>query len=594
MSIPHWSGKLVQPWKWSVAPGILTSAVAFTLIPIAVPQSWGQTPPIPGLDQVERVLTSRTSDKFASDTVRLDGHKLFQIAVPAVSDAKISRTRIEKRVQDIEKRLDRIAKSNADPAKLAIASEIRPTEQGNELAVIYVNGQYLMTVTALDAELQGSEPSVLAEEWSQTIKESLVRANQERQPEFLIQQSIWAGGIALAMILGSAAISRQQRRSSSRRESLLAQTATGPLSPFTPGSSDTGPVSMAAVHDQAVWRQQRNLNVIQRRLLLAGQAAVWGGGTFLILGLFPQVRWLQPLILSGLQGPLKVLGVVLGTSLAIRVSAILIDRFFATLEEEQILAPEASQRLALRVSTFSLVLKRTVAVTWVGVGVLAALAAVGVNIGPLLAGAGIIGLAISFASQNLIKDVINGFFILLDDQYAVGDVIVVGDVGGFVENINLRITQLRNDEGRLITIPNSAISIVQNLSKDWSRVDLKLYIDYDTDLHQALDVIEQVGLEMSQEKVWCKKILESPEVLGVDELKHTGIMIRVWIKTQPLEQWNVAREYRRRLKLALDKKGISVGVPQQALLFKDSLKLHNAHPGDGRQQVAWRSDPPTN
>lgn len=576
----------VQPRKSRFSAPCALIGAMILIMPTAVTEAWGQTPLIPGLEQVEQVLTSR-SDKFTSDTVRLDGHKLFQIAVPTVSDAKISRTRI------IEKRLDQFAKSNADPAKLAIASDTEDTDQGNELAVIKINDQYLMTVTTLDAELQGSTPPVLAEEWTQIIKEALVRAKQERQLEFLIQRSGWTAGIALSMILGSAAISRQQRRSSSWREVFLAQTPTGPT-PFTTGSSDTGPVSMAAVHDQAVWRQQRNLNVIQRRLLLAGQAVVWGGGTFLILGLFPQTRWLQPLVLSGLQGPLKVLGVVLGTSLAIRTSAVLIDRFFATLKEEQILAPEESQRLALRVSTFSLVLKRTIAVAWAGVGVLVALAAVGVNIGPLLAGAGIIGLAISFASQSLIKDVINGFFILLDDQYAVGDVIVVGDVGGFVENINLRITQLRNDEGRLITIPNSAISIVQNLSKDWSRVDLKLYIDYDTDLHQALDVIEQVGLEMSHEKVWRKKILEPPEVLGVDELQHSGVMIRVWIKTQPLEQWTVAREYRRRLKLALDGKGISMGVPQQTLLFKDSLKLHNAHFGDEIEPVPWRSDPPTN
>jgi small conductance mechanosensitive channel len=330
---------------------------------------------------------------------------------------------------------------------------------------------------------------------------------------------------------------------------------------------------MAVVQQQMKMQQQLNLLAVQRRLLQVGQLTIWGGGTFAILGLFPYSRWLQPLILLTLEGPLKVLGIGLGTSVVIRMSAVLVDRFLQALKDGEFLPPKASQRLALRVSTFSLVLKRTTALGFIGIGILLSLSAIGVNVGPLLAGAGIVGLAVSFASQNLIKDVINGFLILLDDQYAVGDVIVVGNVGGFVENMNLRITQLRNDEGRLITIPNSQITIVQNLSKDWSRVDLKIYVACDTDLNQAFNVIEQVGLEMRREPVWRQKILESPEILGVDELNHTGIMIRVWIKTRPLEQWNVAREYRRRLKSILDQKGISIGMPQQLILLKNSLDL---------------------
>jgi small conductance mechanosensitive channel len=184
-----------------------------------------------------------------------------------------------------------------------------------------------------------------------------------------------------------------------------------------------------------------------------------------------------------------------------------------------------------------------------------------------LAGAGIIGVAISFASQSLIKDMINGFFILLEDQYGVGDVIIVGEVSGLVENMNLRITQLRNDEGRLITIPNSAITIVQNLSKEWSRVDLRIDVAYSADIDQALALIEQVAHDMSRDRPWSDLILEPPLLLGVDKLDHAGATVRLWIKTQPLKQWEVAREYRRRLKLAFDKAGIPFGVPQQSLLL---------------------------
>ncbi|NET06655.1 MAG: mechanosensitive ion channel family protein [Symploca sp. SIO2B6] len=174
-------------------------------------------------------------------------------------------------------------------------------------------------------------------------------------------------------------------------------------------------------------------------------------------------------------------------------------------------------------------------------------------------------LAISLASQHAVKDVINGFLILWEDQYAVGDFIFLGTLGGKVENMNLRITQLRNEEGRLISIPNGTISVVENLSKDWSQVNFTIDVAYDTPLKLALAVIEQVVEQMYSERQWKKQILETPEVLGIDQISHTGILIRVCIKTKPLEQSKVAREFRLRLKLAFDQHGIRVGIPQQIL-----------------------------
>jgi small conductance mechanosensitive channel len=203
---------------------------------------------------------------------------------------------------------------------------------------------------------------------------------------------------------------------------------------------------------------------------------------------------------------------------------------------------------------------------WGSIGVMAAISTLGIEVNPaLLTLAGIIGVGISLASQNLIKDVINGFLILLEDQYGVGDVVAIGEVSGFVENMNLRITQLRNAEGHLITIPNSSISVVQNLSKEWSRVDLSINVAYDANLDQALKVTEQVAQEMSRDPDWQSLILETPQLLGVENLDYSGATIRLWIKTQPLKQWEVAREYRRRLKLAFDQAGISIGIPQQSL-----------------------------
>jgi small conductance mechanosensitive channel len=253
---------------------------------------------------------------------------------------------------------------------------------------------------------------------------------------------------------------------------------------------------------------------------------------------------------------------------------LLIDRFSGFLKAKDFAMLKPYQRLDLRVSTVSQVLRNVTAIVLVGLGFLVILSAIGFDLIPLLAGAGIVGIAISFAAQGLIKDIINGFLIILEDQYAVGDVIVVGDLGGFVENMNLRITQVRNNEGQLITIPNSSIAIVQNLSKDWARVDLTIRVAYETDPDLALGVLRKLAQEIYQEHIWRAKITEPPEVLGIDELQHSGILIRIWIKTQPLQQWAVAREFRRHLKLIMEKEGIAIGIPQQSFLSDNSFTIN--------------------
>jgi small conductance mechanosensitive channel len=271
-----------------------------------------------------------------------------------------------------------------------------------------------------------------------------------------------------------------------------------------------------------------------------------------------------------LSTPLKVFSIGLVIYVLQRLSDTLIDRLLKVFIEGKYLSLSASQRLTLRVSTVSRVSKSIISIILVGSGALAILSILGVDLVPLLAGAGIIGLAISFASQNILKDIINGFFILLEDHYAVGDVVAIGEVGGLVENMNLRITQLRNGEGRLITIPNSAITIVQNLSKEWSRADLTLEFSLDTDPDRILQILQQLADEIYQDRDWQPKILEQPEVLGIDAVKHNGLFVRIWIKTLPLEQWAVGREFRRRLKKVMDLEEIAIGMPQQSLSFSRS------------------------
>ena len=580
-------------YRWSLVNlglGLLTlmliattgaTSLGQSVAPFKLPVPKVAVAPSPAASIVANAPAVATAD------VALDGRKLFTIAAPSVTPQPGTQATgtppIKERVESIEKTLNRIAASNIDPKTVDVKSVV---DEQSRQPVISVGSQYLMTVTALDAQLQGQQPEQRATELTQTIKDALITARQERQPQFLLKQGSLAGQIALGVVVVSGILALLQRRLKSQRQQLHAQaTAAIDVAATVEPSSIA---AMTAIQEQIDQRRHRNLNDIQRRLLQVLQLTLWLGSIFVILGLFPYSRWVKSLVLSG---PLKILGVIIATYLLIRVSDVVIDRFFRALTTNELLSPDTSQRVAQRVTTFSRVLRSVVATVWISTGVLTALSIVGIELGPVLAGAGILGLAVSFASQNVIKDVINGLLILWEDQYAVGDVIQIGKASGLVEVMNLRITQLRNSEGRLITIPNSSITIVENLSKDWSRVDLGITIAYDANVDRAIAVVKEVGENMTSDPAWKGKIPEPPDVLGVDEIGNDGITLRVWIKTLPLQQWNVAREFRRRLKRALDEEGIAIGLPQQSLWFRNAsdvphLPEGNAHVRSRGEKVA--------
>ena len=191
-----------------------------------------------------------------------------------------------------------------------------------------------------------------------------------------------------------------------------------------------------------------------------------------------------------------------------------------------------------------------------------------VEIGPLLAGAGIIGLAVSFGAQSLVKDFISGFFILFEDQFAVGDVIEAAGKSGVVERMSLRVVVLRDVHGVLHMIPNGEIKVVSNKTRGWSRAVIDVGIAYDADIDHALDVLRDEGARFSADPAW-KARLEGPvEVPGVESLGDSAVVVRVLARTQPGSQWDVARELRRRLKKRLDSEGLEIPFPQRKVHVK--------------------------
>ncbi|HEV8115372.1 MAG TPA: mechanosensitive ion channel family protein [Acidimicrobiales bacterium] len=204
-----------------------------------------------------------------------------------------------------------------------------------------------------------------------------------------------------------------------------------------------------------------------------------------------------------------------------------------------------------------------------GMAGLMVLGELGVNLGPLVAGAGIAGIALGFGAQNLVRDFFSGFFILIEDQYGVGDVIDVGPATGTVEGISLRATRLRDVEGNVWHIPNGEIARVANKSQEWSRALLDIQVSYQTPTDDAVRVIERVAEGLHDDPEWSACILSTPEVWGVEELAADGVTIRLVVQTQPLTQWKVARELRARIKKEFDAEGIEIPFPQRTIWHRN-------------------------
>ena len=190
---------------------------------------------------------------------------------------------------------------------------------------------------------------------------------------------------------------------------------------------------------------------------------------------------------------------------------------------------------------------------------------VGLKIGPLIAGAGIIGLAVGFGGQYLIRDIISGFFLILENQYRIGDSIDINGTGGLVEDISLRKTTLRDMNGTVHHIPHGEIKIVSNLSKSYARVNLNIGISYKSDLEHAISVINRTGMELAEDPLFRDSVISPPQFLRVNDFADSAVVLKILGDTKPLKQWEITGELRKRLKIAFDREGIEIPFPQRVI-----------------------------
>lgn len=273
--------------------------------------------------------------------------------------------------------------------------------------------------------------------------------------------------------------------------------------------------------------------------------------------LFTRVQSFYPPLLRA------VIVIIIGI-IAIKAVRVLIS---AIIEKISPLAENTAVRGSQRIKTLHHVFSYGSTIIIVGITVLMLLDNFNINLKAILATVGVASVAIGFGAQSLVKDVFSGIFIIIEDQFAVGDVVVANGEGGVVERMTLRVTQLRNTHGMLITIPNGEITMVKNLTSEWSRVDYTIGVAYETNLDLAMDVLMDEAGKLKHDMP--SEIIDEPERIGVDAFGDSSITLRVWIKTAPLMQWKVMREFNRRIHKRFEKEGIEIPFPQRTLWIKE-------------------------
>ena len=264
---------------------------------------------------------------------------------------------------------------------------------------------------------------------------------------------------------------------------------------------------------------------------------------------------------------LTIGGIAIFVIIAIVAINIIVPRLVRVTTRTQ-LAGKPQEEIEKRAETLTHVFTRTGATLLIVLGFFTALPELGVNIGPLLAGLGIAGIAVGFGAQSLVKDVISGMFILIDNQYSKGDVVEVAGKTGVVEDIGLRRTVLRDLDGIVHYVPNGEIVVSSNMTQEYSRVNLNVSVSYAEDLDRVMQVINEVGEELAADEDWKAVIISPPRSLRVDSFGDSGIDIKIIGDVQPIRQWEVMGELRRRLKRRFDEEGIEIPFPHRVMVHE--------------------------
>jgi small conductance mechanosensitive channel len=512
---------------------------------------------------------------YVTAPVTLDGATLFHIAAPA--SPQPGQVPIAARQLAVETALSQIVAIAGvpphhhtlyDPQTLKV--QVVPVK---DQAVVEANDAHhstplsIVTATPIDAKYFGMTVTSIAYRWQSVLQDNLVEALRKRQPgverQNTVRVGIAAGVLAVLTVLAWAfvivPVKRRVRRIEQRIEQRGAQLEhpnTAPAAQSTNHQRRRRFLALA-LRTKDPERQLGVLRAIAATLVWV-LVVVWFGVLVWAFFLFPQTT---PLAHQVLQTLLMVAAIWIGAGLINRLLDLAIARIAIVWRRRHFPSAEERAREMLRIPTFTRAISGFKTVVLIFVALLITLGEIGVPVWSVVTFGGLTAIGITLAAQNFVRDFVNGFLVLLEDQYVVGDYITINAQSGIVETLTLRMVQMRDSGGNLVTVPHSAVTVVINHSRNWSRVDYRVSIDPGADTAKAMQLTRRAIEDVAHQEKWRGVVLEPLEWIGVESLSRDGVIVRASMKTAPLRQFELRRAINARVRELFAKEGIALGAP---------------------------------
>ena len=515
---------------------------------------------------------------YATAPIVLDGITLFRIAVPVSVQ---NQEPVAVRANAVNVALDQVLATDEsvtrtvfDPHTLHV--EVVRTHGGVVLDAVderHRDGLPLVTVTAADAEYEQVSVDALAAQWQDILRTALVHALTIRQPDIQRENRATvarvAAGIALATIVGYFVLLRLSRKIGAlatdvqKHDADLAEERGQIIAPDDETRTVAHRARLAGLLVGKLGPAKRlTFNRALRISLILLLVLAWFGAITWATLQFPQTAAFGNALL---RNGFAVATIWIVALLVDRALTITVDRLPTLWELRAFGSPEEKQRQLLRAPTIARALAGLKTFVLAFVAILATMTQVGIPVGSVVTIGGVAAIAVSLAAQNLIRDVVSGFLVLIEDQFVVGDYVTINGNRGSVERLTLRMVQIRDATGSLVTIAHSAATSVVNHSRNWSRVDYEISVDVAGDLPAAIAVIRAQIASLEDDANWRDAIVEPAEWIGIEGISRDGAVIRARIKTAPLRQYALRRELNARVSTAFASAKIAYGAPAPPL-----------------------------
>jgi small-conductance mechanosensitive channel len=511
---------------------------------------------------------------FVTAPIVLDGATLFRIGAPI--NPPITQVPIASRVADVQTALAQLLIENGsgnstttvfDPKTL----RVHVKREGDADVLEAVDAKHadplpIVTVTSNDSRSNNTNIDALAAQWQSMLQSALVRALELRQPAAEKRSLAQIMDVGLGLIVVSLLVfagqrilwQRIQKLETEVAERAATAAAQNPLAPEGAAASQRRRRFFALSLRELEPARRLTLYTAVAETLLWGTLLTWLIAVTWSLSLFAETT---PLAQSITHGALGVATTIIVTGLLNRILDIAIGRAAAAWRVRRFASSDDRARLLLRIPTIAQTLSGAKTFVLVFVAVLTICGQIGVPIGSVVTIGGLAAIALSLAAQNFVRDFLNGFLVLYEDQYVVGDFVTINAFSGSVELLTLRMVQIRDAAGDLITIPHSSVLNVVNQSRNWSRVDYRVPVDPGADVPKALEIVRDQIEALASHANWTHDIGTPLEWIGIDGLSKDSVIVRASIKTAPLRQFEVRRQINDRVRTAFSQAGIALGAP---------------------------------